>query len=159
MKIASDSKMKVCKTETITGLSDQNDINRIYTKHHPRNLPSHQGRQMQKHTIHPLRKETGGVPNIFDWFGHGEWKKFNSNVSWLDLWYLNGFELTVACGESKCRLKGNMINSEEKEVRHRYKTSAWCRVWGGQVESWWWCRSPDWNWRVSIHRLRSANED
>jgi len=83
---------------------------------------------MQVHKIHQCRKEAGGTPYISEWFGPGEWVKLNSNVVWLDLWYLKGLELRLACGESKWTLKGNMMNSGEKEVHHQERRSAWCRV-------------------------------
>jgi hypothetical protein len=62
--MASDSKMKVGKTETITQLSDRNDINRTLSQGQPPNLPPHQGRQLQQHTIHQWHKEAGGAPYI-----------------------------------------------------------------------------------------------
>ena len=89
--MGSESKMKVCKTETIPRLSNQNDINRTKSQCHPLNLPSHLGRQTQEHTIHQLRKDSGGANCIVEWFGPGEWAKFNSNVMWLDLEYLQGW--------------------------------------------------------------------
>jgi len=44
------------------------------------------------------------------------------------------FELRLACSESEWSLKGNMINSEEKEMCHQERRSAWCGVRGGQGE-------------------------
>jgi len=126
--MASDLKMKISKTETIIRLSDRNDINRTQSQCHPPNLPSHQGQQTQEHTIHQGRKEAGDAPYISEWLGPGEWVKLNSNDVWLDLWYLKGFELRLACGERKPSLKGNIMNSGEKEVRHQERRSAWCRV-------------------------------
>jgi hypothetical protein len=50
-----------------------NDINRTLSQCNPLNLQSHQGRQIQKHTIYQLRKEAGGAPCTSEWFGPGEW--------------------------------------------------------------------------------------
>jgi len=83
---------------------------------------------MQEHTIHQRCKEAGGAPYISEWFGPGEWVKLKFNVVWLDLWYLKGLELRLAWGESKWSLKGNMMDSGEKDVRHQKRRSAWCCV-------------------------------
>jgi len=105
---------------------------------------------MQEHRIHQWHKEAGGTPCNSERFGPGKWVKLNSNVVWLNLWYLKGLELRVACSELKWRLKGNMMNSGEREVRHQERNSTWCGVQGGQGENWWWWRSVGWNWRVQI---------
>jgi len=87
-KMASDSKMRPGKTETITRLSDQNNINWTWTQCNPQNLPSHQGWQTQEHTIYPCNKEDEGTPSISEWFEPDKLVKLNSNVVWVDLWYL-----------------------------------------------------------------------
>jgi len=51
---------------------------------------------MQQHTIHQQRKEAGGTPCISEWFGPGEWAKLNSNIVWLNLWYLKGWNWEVS---------------------------------------------------------------
>jgi len=73
-----------------------NDINPTRSQCDPLNLPSHQGRQTQEHTIHQRRKEAGGVCCISKWFGSGEWAKSNSNVVWLDLWFLKCWNWEVS---------------------------------------------------------------
>jgi len=56
-----------------------------------------------------------------------------------------------------------MTNLGENEVRHQERISAWCGVWGGQGECWWWWRSAEWNWGGKIQAterrpgLSSAN--
>jgi len=63
-KMASDSKMKVGKTETIIRLSNRNEINRTLCQCHSPNLPTHPGQHTQEHTIHQRGKEAGGTPYI-----------------------------------------------------------------------------------------------
>jgi hypothetical protein len=128
--MVSDWKMKVSKTETITRLSDRNDINATSSRCHPLNIQSYQGQQTQEHTIHQRRKEARGAPYIPKWFGPGEWVKLKSNVVWLDMWYLKGLELRLACSKSKWSLKGNMINLWEKDVSHHERRSVWYHVGG-----------------------------
>jgi hypothetical protein len=62
--MASYSKIKVRKTETMTGLSDWIDVNQTYSQCHPLNLPLHQARRTQDHTIHQWRKKAGGAMYI-----------------------------------------------------------------------------------------------
>ena len=52
----------------------------------------------------------------------------------------------LARSESKCRLTRNIMNFEEKEVRHQQRRSTWCGVQGGQGECWCWWRSAECNW-------------
>jgi len=104
---------------------------------------------MQVYTIHQRCKESRGAPCISEWFGPGEWVNLNSSYVWLNLWYLKGLELRLACGESKWSLKGNMMNLRGKVMRHQERRSAWCGVRGGQGECWWWS-SEEWNWGAQI---------
>jgi len=83
--MASDSQMEAFKTETITRLSNQNDINRTLSQCHPQILTSHQGQLEQEHAILQRRTEAGEAFCISETFQAGEWVKVNSNVDWLDL--------------------------------------------------------------------------
>jgi len=47
-------------------------------------------------TIYQRRKEAGGAPCISKWFKPDEWVKLNSNLVWLDLWYLKGWNWEVS---------------------------------------------------------------
>ena len=47
--------------------------------------------------------------------------------------------------QTKWSLKGNRMNTEEKEVCHQERRSAWCGVQGGQGECWCWWRSVEYN--------------
>jgi hypothetical protein len=63
-KMGSDLEMKVGKSEIISRLSDRNEINQTQSQCHPPNLPSHQSRQTQEHTIHQRHNEDGGTSDI-----------------------------------------------------------------------------------------------
>ena len=36
---------------------------------------------------------------------------------------------------------------------HQDRRSAWCGVWGGQGECWWWSRSAQWKWGAKIQAM------
>jgi len=156
--MASVCKMEVDNIERRSQQSDRNHFNQTQSECHPVNLLFRQGWQTQVETIHQRRKDASGSPGISKCFVAGKCVKLNSNVVGLDLWYLNCLELLLARGESNWSLKGNMMNLEEKEVRHQEGRSAWCGVWGGQGEYWWWWRSAEWNWGAQIQAEECPQE-
>ena len=111
-----------------------NDINQIWCQCHPLHLPSHQGLQKQEHTIHQWRKEAGGATCTCWLSVLREWMKVNSNVVWLDLWYLTKVQWDVSELRIQMGIWKTMISQMKKGSNHHEKMRARWGVLCGKKE-------------------------